>query len=90
MGILTGSGGPAPMGEGHQQCKINYEKEIEKVKDQRERASRLKEAVMDYVRGSRKSDTLAQMIGELTFEMRELNLREADLITLMESEQEGA
>ena len=55
-----------------ERCKPDYEAIIKKAKDKLEKASSLKEALFAYLGARHVKSQLAEMIGELVMEEREL------------------
>lgn len=79
MGLIGQGGGGGPAPETTEQCKRDYEKNIEQLTDKARTTSRLHLAIMEYCEVIRPSlykpeaFTLPQLIGHLILQERDLN-----------------
>lgn len=71
-----------------EQCKRDYEKEIERARNEVNRHVKLKDALMDFVGNRHQPDVVATFVGELVLNIQRINIQIEGLIEAQEKEKE--
>ena len=85
---INGGCGEIEMAKKPQRCKPDFEGMIASARKRLLKTVSLKDALFDYIGSSRVRDKLAEMVGELVWEERQINARIEELINEQENYKE--